>query len=149
MFTDDSGAAVELARLRGHPVVLTMFYTTCTNICPATLAKLREIDRAYAARDEAVTFVLVSYDARNDKPTALARYREAHELPRGRWVLCTGTPGAVRTLALRLGLGRYLDLVDHFAHEYRIVVVGPDGAITHTLDRKHNDVAAIFEAPRR
>ena len=34
--TDQQGTAVSLDAFRGHPVVISMFYATCPNVCPQT-----------------------------------------------------------------------------------------------------------------
>ena len=40
--TDQTGARISLAALRGHPVVLTFFYTHCTDECPLTASKFQK-----------------------------------------------------------------------------------------------------------
>jgi protein SCO1/2 len=141
-FVDDSGARVELSSFRGRRIVLSMFYTQCSSICPATLGKLTEIQKAFTAR--ALPIELVSYDSNRDGPRRLARFRERERLP-SQWRLLSGSPEATERLARRIGLGRYLDLGDHIFHDYRIVLVDEAGVVTKALDWRHNKVASLFE----
>jgi len=148
-WTDDRGSDVSLSSFRGAAVVLTMFYTDCPSTCLTTLAKLREIDRAFASRNQPATFVLVSYDSSNETATTLARYRLIHRLPTERWILLAGPEPQVQKLAARIGLGSYIDLADHIIHSYRIVLLDDVGMIHRTLDAKHNRVASLFDDSHR
>ena len=144
VFIDDSGARVDLSSFRGRRVVLSMFYTQCTSLCPVTLSKLTEVQKAAMARAQPIEIVLVSYDSHSDGPRRLARFRKAERLP-SQWSLLSGSPEATERLAARIGLGRYLDLGDHVFHDYRIVLLNEDGVVTKALDRRHNNVASLFE----
>lgn len=144
-WTDDSGTAVELAAFRGHPVVLTMFYTECSSACPITLAKLRDIEKAFAQRSMDFQIVLVSYDSRQDTPRRLARFRRREMLPAERWHLLSGAAPSVGRLAHRLGLGSYLDLGEHIVHSFRIVLLDQDGVVRKALDARHDKVSSLFE----
>lgn len=144
-WTDDSGARVELSAFRGRPVVLTMFYSDCATTCSITLGKLREIEAAFDERGIAGEFVLVSYDTSFDTPQILARFRERHRLPPGRWHLLTGTSKGVRTLAKRIGLGDYRNLGEHIQHSFRIILLDENGVPRKELDPFHTKVSRLFD----
>ena len=143
--TDDSGLAVELSAFRGQAVALSMFYTECSSACPITLAKLREIEKAFAQRNLDLQLVLVSYDSRQDTPRHLARFRRREGLPTEHWHLLSGTARSVERLAGRLGLGSYVDLGDHIVHSFRIVLLDGDGVVRNALDSSHDRVSSLFE----
>lgn len=145
-WTDDADHAVELGAFRGQAVVLTMFYTECSSACPITLAKLREIEKAFAQRNMDVQIVLVSYDSRQDTPRHLARFRRREMLPTERWHLLSGTAPNVERLARRLGLGAYVDLGEHIVHSFRIVLLDEDGVMRKALDARHDKVSFLFDA---
>ena len=144
-WTDDSEAAVELADFRGQTVALTMFYTECSSACPITLAKLREIEKAFAERSRDLQIVLVSYDTMHDTPRRLARFRRREKLVGERWHLLSGPERSVERLARRLGLGSDVDLGEHIVHSFRIVLFDEDGVVRKTLDAKHDKVSSLFE----
>lgn len=70
------GTAFGLAELRGRPLVVSLVYTSCSSVCPATTQNLkRAVARARAALGENSFAVLtVGFDARNDTPARLAAF---------------------------------------------------------------------------
>lgn len=88
-FADDAGTPLELSTFQGRQVILTMFYARCRSTCPATLGKLRQIDKAFAERGRPIEIVLVSYDSDFDRPKRLARFRDREKLP-PQWRLLSG-----------------------------------------------------------
>lgn len=75
-FTTDAGASFSLGELRGYPVVLAMFFTSCGYACPLIVSDMQAIRAQLPAevRDR-TRFVLVSFDTIRDTPDALAKYR--------------------------------------------------------------------------
>jgi len=144
-FRNDRGEAADLTAFRGRNVILTMFYTDCTSTCTLTLSKLREIERAFEEKKIPVELVLVSFDARNDSPRNLARFRKREKLPAARWHLLTGDTASIRRLATRIGLGNFSDLGDHILHAFRIVLLDEQGVIRKSLDWDHRKVESLFE----
>ena len=52
-FTDSSGRSVPLAALRGKPLVLSLVYTSCYQICPTTTRHLaRVVEKAREIVDD-------------------------------------------------------------------------------------------------
>jgi protein SCO1/2 len=126
-WSDERGSAVSLDDFRGHPFVLTMFYTACTVRCPLTVAKLRVIDEALRKRHEDLPIVVVTLDFREDTPERLASFKKSHALP-GHWHLLHGDAAHTKALAARLGERVSYDDA-HIEHEVRFAIVGADGEI--------------------
>ncbi len=75
-FTAESslGRKVSLSDYRGKVVLLFFGYTSCQDICPATLAHLRAVvDRIGQAAD-GVQVLLATVDPENDTPEHLEQY---------------------------------------------------------------------------
>lgn len=144
-WTDDTGARVELSDFRGRTVVVSMFYSNCSTLCMTTLGKLQEIESMFGQRNIDADFVLVSYDSSLDTPRQLARFRERHRLSPARWHLLSGPRGSVRRFAKRIGLGNYVDLGEHIAHSFRILVLDENGVARNGLDPWHAKVAQLLE----
>lgn len=72
--TDQDGRRFNLRQMRGKVVLLYFGYATCTEACPATLAKVASVYRLLGPSKEAVAFVLVSVDPRRDTPRKLKSY---------------------------------------------------------------------------
>src|SRR5258705_1087299 len=102
-FRDEWGRPIQLADLRGHPVVATMAYTTCRRACPATVAALQRLERMVAAQGETVEFVIVGYDPQNDDPQAWRDYRANHGIHGDHWHFLAGTEASTRHFSRRFG----------------------------------------------
>ncbi|MBA1191542.1 SCO family protein [Pseudomonas entomophila] len=73
--TDQKGQVVELDQLRGTWSLLFFGYTYCPDICPTTLAQLREIKRQLPQRTvDRLRVVLVSVDPARDTAAQLKQY---------------------------------------------------------------------------
>lgn len=130
-FTTDADAPFRLADLRGRPVLLAMFFSTCTYACPATIVDLVRVREKLPAelRDQA-RVVMVSFDVARDTPAALRAFRASRGLPAD-WVLLRGENDAVRELAALLGVKYKLEADGQFAHSNLVTVLGADGQIVH------------------
>ena len=130
-FTDDSGKVVALGNLRGHPVVLTMFFTSCGYACPLQVTEMQRIRaKLPPGVRERAKFVLVSFDVARDTPPSLAQYRAQRSLD-SQWTLLHGDSDGVRELAALLGVKYRQDSDGAFSHSNIITVLNPQGEITY------------------
>jgi hypothetical protein len=83
---DDTGQSFDLGNLRGHFLVLTMAYASCHRICPLTMQRLQELQRAFDNSGTNVEFVIVGYDPEADDPATWHQYRQTRHL-----IAATGT----------------------------------------------------------
>ncbi len=130
-FTDDNGRSFTLGSLRGRPVVLTMFFASCSYACPLLLTDMQAIHARLPAdiRDRAA-FVLVSFDVARDTPAALAQYRADRHLD-AQWTLLHGDDDAVRELAALLGVKFKQEADGQFAHSNLITILNGGGEVVH------------------
>lgn len=76
-WTNDAGASVQLAALRGRPVVLAMFFAQCGYACPVLVRDMQRLREHLPVEVRArAQFVLVSFDVSRDTVAALKSYRE-------------------------------------------------------------------------
>lgn len=75
--TDQYGKKVDLAKLKGHSVLVAFLYTHCTDLCPIVAGKLHT---AYAqlAKSERPIFLAVSVDPAHDTPASAAAFNKRH-----------------------------------------------------------------------
>jgi len=69
--TDQDGRAFDLADLAGRPVLISFGYTHCPDVCPATLADVRD---ALKLIDEPAAVVFVSIDPARDDVATMKQY---------------------------------------------------------------------------
>lgn len=73
--TDQDGQAVAVNQLKGQWRLLFFGYTYCPDICPTTLAQLRELKGKLPAEAlERLRVVMISVDPQRDSPQQLKQY---------------------------------------------------------------------------
>ena len=127
--TDQDGEAVQTDELQGKWTLLFFGYTFCPDICPATLAELRQLRSGLPeAVRERLQPVLVSVDPHRDTPEQLGKYLKF--FGEG-FIGLTGSLGDIQALANGVGIpfipgdtSRENYTVDHSGN---LVIIGPDG----------------------
>ncbi len=74
--TDQDGRPFDLASLRGEPVLVYFGYTHCPDVCPTTLADIREALRLV---DGPVGVVFVTIDPARDDAAAMKTYVDYYQ----------------------------------------------------------------------
>lgn len=103
--TDQNGAEVTLASLRGKALLIDFIYTHCPGPCPILTGRhaqiLRELGPEARTR---VHFVSISLDPERDTPEVLASYARARGADSPSWSFLTGDPERVRDVLKRYGV---------------------------------------------
>lgn len=130
-FVTDSGQPFALADLRGRPVVITMFFASCTYACPMLISDMTRVRDALPAdiREEAV-LVLVSFDVERDTPEALKQFR-TERLLNDSWLLLSTDEAGVRELAALLGIKFKREASGQYAHSNILTVLNREGERVH------------------
>jgi protein SCO1 len=146
---DQDGNTVGLDLFRGHPVLISMFYTSCRDACPLLIADLYRIERDLPPQTRAdLRIVLVSFDPEHDTPEALRALAQAHDLDTSRWRLLRAPDDTVREIAAVLGI-RYRRLPDGgFNHSSVITLLNPAGVILARVEGLGQPVDALRERLR-
>lgn len=127
--TNQDGEAVKLDELEGQWTLLFFGYTFCPDICPTTLAELRQLNGILpdAARDQ-LRVMLVSVDPNRDTPAQLKEYLGYFNAG---FQGLTGPLDDIQTLANGVGIpfipgdtSKENYTVDHSGN---LVLIGPDG----------------------
>ncbi len=144
--SDENGVVRRLDAFRGHPVLITMFYGSCASACPLLTSDLKRIERQIPepARSD-VRILMVSFDARRDKPSVLARLKRERGVGE-RWTFASAPDDQARELAGVLGI-RYRALDDgEFFHSSVIVLLDREGRPRARLDGLGGDADTIVRA---
>jgi protein SCO1/2 len=160
-FHDELGQPVRLGdELRQRPVILTLNYFTCPNLCPLTIEDLATAlsDVPYELGDQ-YTVLSVSIDptdtpvlARQKKREYLRRYE--HPGIETGWHFLTGDQDAIASLTDAVGFHYAYDADQHeYAHPAGLVVLTPGGTVSrylYGLDFAPNDLRlALLDASQR
>ena len=127
--TGEDGQPVALDDLKGRWSLLFFGYTFCPDICPATLAELRQLRKLLPEETRArIQPILVSVDPERDTPEQLKKYLEYFGAGfRG----LTGPLADIQTLANAVGIpfipGDTSKKDYSVDHSGNLVIIGPDG----------------------
>jgi protein SCO1/2 len=127
--TDQDGQPFELSSLRGQPVLVSMFYSSCQMVCPMifetiqlTAAALRPVER------DRLRILMITFDPARDSTAVLKRTAQAHGCGE-RWSLVRTDEANSRKVAALLGV-QYRRLTDgEFNHSSSIELLDGDGRI--------------------
>jgi protein SCO1/2 len=160
-FRDETGRAVRLSEYLGQrPVVLTLNYFTCPNLCPLTVqdlaSALGDVPFAIGEQYEVLTVSIDPTDTpglASEKKRDFLRPYPLSGIEDG-WHLLTGDQDAIASLTDAVGFRYAYDDEQHeYAHPSGAVVLTPDGTISrylYGLDFPPNDLRlALVEASQQ
>ena len=76
---DSAGKLRQLGDFKGKVVVVFFGYTHCPDVCPITLAELKEAKRLLGQDGEQVQGIFITLDPKRDTPQVLAKYVPAFD----------------------------------------------------------------------
>jgi len=126
---DQQGRQFDLASMRGRPIIVSMFYASCTAACPLTIDTIEETRRAVDPSGRAAPSVLmISFDPQHDDVFNLAAMAKAHRLDPERWRLTRPTAGDIDAFAATLGVA-YRRRASDFSHNAVIALLDENGRL--------------------
>lgn len=146
-WTNDDGLAMELSDLRGRPVVIAMFFASCTYACPLLVNDMQRLRELLPADVRSITqFVLVSFDTVRDTPAALKEFRKRSSIADEGWTLVRGDADSVQELAMLLGVKFKQEVSGQFAHSNLVTVLNGEGEIAHQRNGLMGDMSEAAKA---
>lgn len=141
--TDQEGDATALDVFRGHPVLISMFYTTCPQACPILVSHLKRIEAALepVARDD-LRVLLVSFDPEHDTTAVLNEAVTHFGVDGTRWKFTRTDDEHVREIGAVLGI-KYRQADGSFNHSSVITLLDRAGVIDRRADGMGDAVAEI------
>lgn len=128
---DADGAVRGLDELRGHPVLASMFYGSCTTACPLLIGELKRVAAGAPAglRDD-LRVLLISFDPARDTPAVLADVPRRYGLDVARWRIAVAPDQAsARTAAAVLGVRYRPAAQGTFDHTTAVTVLDRSGDV--------------------
>jgi protein SCO1 len=129
VLTDVHGHSVNLASLKGKPVLFDFFYTTCPGPCLMLTARMRQIAAGLGSTlGTKAWLVSITVDPEHDQPRQLLDYtKEQGAADRPGWLFLTGTPQQIDEVMARFNLRRQRESDGSVDHVLEFFLVGPDG----------------------
>lgn len=133
---DQDGHALPFASTAGRPRLVTMFYTSCTFVCPLIIDTLRKTENELSADERTgLDVLMVSFDPDIDTPAVLKGVADKRHLDTPRWRLARAAAPDVRRIAAVLGI-QYRQLQNHeFSHSSVLVLLDAQGRIVARSER--------------
>lgn len=129
-FTGTDGQTVSLATLRGKPVLLTLIYTGCADVCPAVIESLAP---AVTVGEEALgkgsfSVVTVGFDTRNDTPQRMRSFAREHGAGGDNWHFLSADSKTLDELTAAVGFS-YFSSAGGFDHMAQVTVIDKNGKV--------------------
>lgn len=143
---DQDGQSIGLDHFRGQIVLMGMFYSSCTNICPMLVGRVKSLqEQLDPDARKLVKVLLVSLDPARDNPEALKRLAATHGVDQPSWRFTVGSEDATREIAAALGI-RYRELTGgEINHTPVIAVLDAEGNV-RTRTEDFGDSAPLMAA---
>jgi len=141
-FTDTRNRTVTLDQYLDKPLVISLVYTGCADICPMvseTLADAVGIARDALGKDS-FGVVTIGFDARNDSPNRMRSYAASHGINVKGWHFLSTDAASMDDLARDLGFS-FSPSPQGFDHLSQTSVVDTDGKVYRHI------YGADFEPP--
>jgi protein SCO1/2 len=143
-WTTQSGSKFSIGSLKGKPVVLTLFYASCTYACPILINDMKKIEASIDSGElENYRFILISIDPEKDKPKILAEVVKRHNLDTKRWTLLTGPKDNIMELAALIGFKFKKDEKEGYSHSNLITFLNEEGEIVYQQIGLNQDISQI------
>ena len=131
---DDQSRTFALDSLRGSYTVVTMAYGACRRICSTSLRVVHDLAALAAERHVQLKLLVVGLDPVQDRPSDWAALRADQYRPFRNIEFLSGTESSTRAMARMTGT-TYWRYGEHTMHDFRIVLVSPEGQIIKSMDR--------------
>lgn len=149
-FTDQDNRPLDLARLRGRPLVVSFIYTSCAFVCPTlttSLARSVEMAREVLGPDS-FTVVSLGFDTRVDTPAQMRQYATERGISVPGWYFASGDEPTVARFARELGFA-YAPLAGGFDHLAQVTIIDQDGRVHRQVYGPEFDPPMIVDPIKR
>ena len=129
-FTNAAGKPVTLEDFRGKPLVLSMVYTSCYQICPMTTRHLSTVvEKARDAMGEdSFSVVVIGFDTKVDTPDAMQYFANKQGISDKNWNLLSVSEEDLEALSKDLGF-LYYPTSSGYDHLIQATVIDAGGKV--------------------
>ncbi len=130
VFTNADGKQVTLSDFRGKPLVLSMIYTSCYQICPMTTRHLSKVvEKARdALGDDSFSVAIIGFDTQFDTPDAMQYFANKQGISDKNWNLLSMAAADVDALSKDIGF-IYYPSSNGFDHLIQATIIDADGKV--------------------
>ena len=129
-FRDERGRTVRIADYRGRPLVISMIYTSCTDVCPVVTQSIEAaVDTAQEALGgDSFATITIGFDTAVDIPPRMRAYRRGQGIDLPNWSFLSADHRTVDALAKDLGFLYYAS-PQGFDHLTQTTILDGEGRV--------------------
>jgi protein SCO1 len=133
-FIDQHGRPLRLASLRGRPLVLSLVYTSCYDVCSSLTLYLRDAVRIARKTlgPQSFSVLTVGFDTANDSPDRMRMFASGRGLDDPEWRLASADAATVRRLADEVGF-TWIASPRGFDHVAQVTILDADGRVVRQV----------------
>ncbi|MBI4667316.1 MAG: SCO family protein [Nitrospinae bacterium] len=130
VFTDQDGAAFDIASWYDKPMIVSFIFSSCGEVCPTITASIAKIAKNNAERlGKDFRIVTIGFDEKRDTPANLHKFSGNFNPDYNNWKFLSGKPETVKAMADKLGITFKPDGKGSFLHTVGVTVVAPGGIV--------------------
>jgi protein SCO1/2 len=128
--TDADSRRFSIARFRGKPLLISLVYTGCADVCPTVVESLAAADRTAQETfgQGSYNILTVGFDSRNDTPDRMRTFARAHRAGGENWIFAAADPASLDRLTNAVGFD-YFASAGGFEHAAQVTVVDAGGRV--------------------
>ncbi|MCP4874463.1 MAG: SCO family protein [Gammaproteobacteria bacterium] len=129
-FVNADGIKLRLDQLQGKPLVLSMVYTSCYQICPMTTRHLSKVVQKAreALGEDSFAVAVIGFDSGVDTPAAMRYFADKQGISDKNWQLLSADKGSIEALTADLGF-QYFPSSNGFDHLIQATVIDAEGKV--------------------
>lgn len=145
-FTNENGIGISMAQLRGKPLVISMVYTSCYQICPMTIRHLAKVINK--ARDvmgaDSFSVAIIGFDTQYDNPQAMKHFAKLQGIDNDNWHILSADADTIIKLSKDLGFA-FFTSPNGFDHVVQATVVDAEGKVYQQVYGEVFDTQLLVE----
>lgn len=133
-FVDTGNQPVRLSEFEGKPLIISLVYTGCADVCPAIIESLYPAvkEAQEVLGKDSFSVITVGFDTRNDSAVRMRSFAREHGIDLPNWTFLAGSSTAVDRLARAVGF-TIIPSAGGFDHMAQVTFVDKAGKIYQHL----------------
>ena len=130
-FRDTTGHRVKLSDFRGKPLVISLIYSSCADVCPVITSTLESVDETArdALGDDSYNIVTIGFDIAEDNPVRMKSFAAKYGVPiSDHWRFLSGDLMSVTGLSEDLGF-QFFESPKGFDHLTQTTILDKNGVV--------------------
>jgi protein SCO1/2 len=131
VFRDTHGKRVKLSDFQGQPLVISMIYTSCHDVCPIITSTIQSVDSIArdALGDDSFKIITIGFDSSSDSPTRMQSFARKNGIRLSdHWRFLSGDLESVSRLSNDIGF-QFFESPKGFDHLTQTTIVDAKGRV--------------------